>query len=331
MKALILYGPGDLRLEDVKEPEPPSGWALVKTEAVGICGTDKAFYKGTYPLFKKPLIPGHEVAGRVVSDGPLKGSRVVSEINFSCGKCEYCRRGLYTHCPYKKTLGIDFDGGFAEYFVAPLEALHRIDGLLDPVTATEVEPLAAVLNAFTQAPPKPTDNVAVIGTGNIALLTVHVLRWLGLEPVVVARSGSSKAHYFAEQGFRVLVDDEVFSYIREKTPEGLGFDVVVEASGSPEALDKAISLTRPRGVIHLKSTPGSQFKVGMTLAVVKELRIIGTRCGTFREFRRAIELLSKGVVKPAITKIFDGLDNAVKAFEASLRPEEFKVVVRNTS
>jgi len=144
MDALRLYGPRDLRLEDVPIPEPPRGWALVRTEAAGICGTDKAFYLGTYPLFKSPLVPGHEVVVRVV-EGPegLLGKRVVAEINFACGRCRLCRSGLYTHCPRKRTLGIDFDGGMAEYFVSPVEALHAAERL-DPVAGVAVEPLAAV-------------------------------------------------------------------------------------------------------------------------------------------------------------------------------------------
>jgi alcohol dehydrogenase len=327
VKALRLYKPYDLRLEDVDLPVLSEGWALVKTVAVGICGTDKAFYTGSYPLFKTPLVPGHEVVGVVVSKGPLEGVAVVSEINFSCGKCYYCRSGLYTHCPYKKTLGIDFDGGFAEFFTAPLQALHPVDGV-DPVEATEVEPLAAVLNAFEQHPPSPMAKVAVIGTGNLAYLATQVLIAMGLTPVVVVRRGSPKAVHFSRLGAEVVFEDEVESYIAKSTPEGLGFDVVFEASGSVEGLNTAISIARPRGVIHMKSTPGAIFKVDMTKAVVKELRIIGTRCGTFKEFEKAIEMLKQKIVKPLITSIFTGIESGAKAFEKSLERSEVKVVVK---
>ena len=212
MKALRLYKAFDLRFEEVEDPRPPEGWALIKTIAVGVCGTDKAFYTGSYPLFKSPLIPGHEVVGVVVSRGPLEGSIVVSEINFPCGKCYYCRMGLYTHCPYKKTLGIDFDGGFAEYFTAPIQALHNVDGI-DPVVATEVEPLAAVLNAFEQYPPTPMSKVAVIGTGNIAYLATQVLISMGLQPIVIARRGSPKVAHFKKLNVDVVYVDEVREYV----------------------------------------------------------------------------------------------------------------------
>jgi alcohol dehydrogenase len=123
------------------------------------------------------------------------------------------------------------------------------------------------------------------------------LKASGVEPVVVARRSSRKAKYFTSLGVRVVFEDELAEYTKSETPEGLGFDVVFETSGDPSALNTAITITRPRGVVHLKSTPGELFRVDMTRAVVKELRIIGTRCGGFREFKRAIELVKSGVVK----------------------------------
>jgi len=326
--AARLYEPRNLVVEDVEPPKPPAGWAVVRSVAVGICGTDKAFYTGTYPLFKTPLVPGHEVAG-IVEEGPeeLQGRLVVSEINFSCGKCYYCRSGLYTHCPYKKTLGIDFDGGLAECFVAPPWALHVVEGL-DPIVVTEVEPLAAVLNALEQHPLPPTARCAIIGSGNLALLTAQVLRLQGAEPLIVARPSSPKAVKLAGMGFTVASVDEAREAARRSTPEGLGFDVVFEVSGDPAALNLAVELARPRGVIHLKSTPGAPASVNTTLAVVKELRIVGTRCGSFREFERAIELLRRKLVAPIITSVVEGLPRAREAFEKSLSRNEFKVVVK---
>ena len=325
----MLYGPRDLRLEDVSIPRPLSGWCLIKTKAVGICGTDKAFYLGTYPLFKKPLIPGHEVVGEVV-EGPedLVGRRVIPEINFSCGRCYYCRLGLYTQCPYKKTLGLDLDGGMAEYFIAPVEALHLAEDL-DPIIGVEVEPLAAVLNMFEQYPPTPTMKVAVIGSGNLAILTVQVLKLLGIdEPVVIVRRGSVKQKYIKQLAVETICLDEIEDYVKKNTPEGQGFDMVIEATGSNKGLEIAVKITKPRGIIHMKSTPGGLAEFNQTLAVVKELRIIGTRCGTFKEFKRAIELLARGHVKPIITSTM-GLKQGELAFEKALEKEQVKVVIVN--
>jgi len=325
LKAAVLKGPLALSVEEVEDPSPPRGWVLVRSKAVGICGTDKAFYRGTYPLFKKPLIPGHEVSG-VVEEGPkdLVGERVVSEINFSCGRCVMCRSGLYTHCPYKKTLGIDFDGGMAEYFIAPVEALHSHN--LPHEVAFAAEPLAAVLNAVNMYPPRRGWSVAILGTGFIAFLAAQVFRLMGFDPVIVARSGSVKAGIFRSMGFNVVSADEALQLAR-KTWSGLGFDVVFEATGSNEGAKLAVQLARPRGVIHLKSTPGGEASLPQTLAVVKELHLVGSRCGTFREFREALRLLEEGLIKVEVTDEYP-LSEAKTAFERSVRRDAMKVLIK---
>jgi alcohol dehydrogenase len=317
LKAVLLYGDRRVVVGDVPAPKPPKGWALVRSELAGICGTDKAFYTGSYRLFKSPLVPGHEVVG-VVVEGPegLVGRRVVSEINFPCWSCSYCRAGMYTHCPSKKTLGIDFDGGMAEFFIAPVDALHEFR--LEPELGIFVEPLAAVLRALRLKPVKPGDRVAVLGSGNLALLATQVLKNAGVRVDLIARRGSLKAGYF-----KGLVDSIV--YIEEVGESE--YDVVFEASGNPEALDLAVKAVKPLGAIHLKSTPGSRASANMTWAVVKEVEVVGSRCGTFREFKEAISMLEKGLVKPRLDRVY-GLDDAVNAFEASLEARYFKVAVR---
>jgi len=317
MKAVQLYGPRKLEVVDIDAPEVKQEWALVKVELVGICGTDKAFYTGTYKLFKSPLVPGHEVVGKVVEGSKdLLGERVVSEINFPCWSCSYCRSGLYTHCPSKKTLGIDFDGGMAEYFVAPLNALHRFDD--SPEKGIFVEPLAAVLRALSLRPVKPGDRVAVLGTGAIAWLAVQVLKTLyGLDVDVVARRNSVKAQYFKSIANIVYIDEVKESY----------YDVVFEVSGDPNAIDIAVKIAKPCGIVHLKSTPGSLAQVNSTIAVVKELNIVCSRCGTFREFDHAIHILRKDMVKPILNHIYP-LYEAKKAFEESLTGRYFRIALK---
>jgi len=101
----------------------------------------------------------------------------------------------------------------------------------------------------------------------------------------------------------------------------------VEATGSNEGLATAVEIAKPRGIIHVKSTPGGLASFNLTLAVVKELRLIGTRCGTFREFARAVELIASGRVEPVITAVMD-LSRSVEAFEKALQRDQVKVVLR---
>lgn len=326
MKAVVLRGPRQLTVENVAEPKPPEGWALVEVHSVGICGTDKAFYTGSYPLLKKPLIPGHEVSGVVVK-GPreLEGVKVVSEINFACRQCRVCQSGLYTHCPRKATLGIDFDGGMAEYFIAPVWALHPHS--LPHEKAFAVEPLAAVIHMYRTLPPQPGDLVAVVGTGFIAYLSAQVARLLGANVVVVARPGSIKARKFMEAGFKVVSLEEAWKVAESESSLGLGFDMVVEATGSNAGLRLAVDLVKPRGVIHLKSTPGGLAEFPQTLAVVKEVQVVGTRCGDWRDFKLALSLLSSGKIDVVVSAVYS-LDNAVEAFEKSLEKDSFRVLLK---
>jgi len=193
--------------------------------------------------------------------------------------------------------------------------------------AFAAEPLAAVLNAFHQEPPREGWSVAVLGTGFLALLAAQVLRLRGFEPVIVARSGSRKAGVFRSMGFRVMSFEEALEAGRSETWSGLGFDMVFEATGSNEGVRLAVKLARPRGVVHLKSTPGGEASLPLTEAVVKELRLIGTRCGTFREFREALRLLGEGRVKPVVTAVYP-LEEAAEAFRRSLESDAFRVIVK---
>jgi alcohol dehydrogenase len=329
LKAAVLYGPRRVRVEDKPLPKPEQGWVLVRTRLVGICGTDKAFYTGRYRPPKLPLVPGHEVVGEVVAGADdLVGARVVSEINLITDWSHpVCRAGLYTHCPpnARRVLGIDFDGAMAEYFVSRREALHRVNGVSDE-QAIFVEPLAAVLRAFKINPLPPRSNVAVLGTGPLALLAAQVLRYYGASVVVVARPDSPKKKFFRELGLKVVDLGEAIE-IAKTLNEGLGFDAVVEATGSPEALNQAIGLVRPLGIVYLKSTHGQLAGFNQTLAVVKEVTLVGSRCGTSREFKEAIQLLAKGVIRVKITAQY-ALDDAREAFEASLERSHLKVAVR---
>ncbi|MFN3268392.1 MAG: alcohol dehydrogenase catalytic domain-containing protein [Zestosphaera sp.] len=332
MKALVLYSPGVLRLTEVPEPELSENRVLIKVERSGICGTDKAFYKGTYVPGKIPIILGHEVSGRVVDlgrnssiDKSLIGARVTTEINFYCGKCWYCRNGLPTHCPYRKTLGISVDGGFAEYVVSRLDLIHTVDDLT-PLQAALVEPLAAVVEMTELAPPQRNSNIAVIGIGTIGLLTLGLLSRL-YEPrflVAVARPDTPKRSIALEMGaHEVLSSEELAEVITRNTPEGAGFDYVVEASGTPEGLQEAIEIVRPRGVIAVKSTHGIPTKIDVTKLVVKEVNLVGSRCGPFK---KAIKLLREKVVQVdrLVTSEFP-LSKGVEAFEKSFDRKEIKV------
>lgn len=334
MKALVLHSPGDLRLEEVPDPEPGVNEVLIRVERTGICGTDKAFYKGTYRPGKIPIILGHEVAGRVVDVGPgvdrsLVGSRVTTEINFYCGKCWYCRNGMQTHCPYRKVLGITIDGGFAEYVISRVDLVHVVNELT-PLQAAFIEPLAAIVEMAELAPPPSGSNIAVIGIGPIGLLSTGLISQLYKPRLLVAVDKPDvpevKKKRALEMGAHMVISsDELGEVISRYTPEGEGFDYVVEASGSPEGLKRAVDIVRPRGIIAAKSTHGAPVEVDITKLIVREITLVGSRCGPFK---KAIKLLREGVIKVdnLVTSEFH-LGDGVKAFQKSFERGEIKVHV----
>lgn len=332
MKALVLQAPRVLRLLDVDDPVLKDDQVLIKVERAGICGTDKAFYKGTYTPRKLPIILGHEVSGRIVDigkstglDKSLIGRRATTEINLYCGRCWYCRNDLKTHCPYRETIGITIDGAFAEYLVTRHDLIHIVDDLT-PTQAAFVEPLASIIEMIELATPPRYGNIAVIGVGTIGLLSLGVISRL-FEPrmlVAVARPDSPKRDIALDMGaHEVVSSDEISDYVLKQTPEGAGFDYVVEASGTTEGLDIAVEIVRPRGVIAVKSTHGIPARVDITKLVVKEVRVIGSRCGPFD---KAIKLLRDGLipVERLVTSEFP-LTKGVEAFERSFDRREIKV------
>ena len=332
MLAAVLHGKYDLRVKEIPKPRLSSGYVMIKVELVGICGTDKAFYKGTYSPLKLPIILGHELVGKVVEVGrgvpkDLIGQRVVTEINIVCGKCWFCKEGLRTHCPYRKTIGISIDGGMAEYVAVPYENIHIVNDLT-PNMAIFVEPLAAVFRAFQIHPLPPGSSVAILGVGNLGLLTLQLVKSYGASLVIpIYRRESVKTKLARKLGADYVVTyDEALKLAKELTPEGQGFDAVVEVTGSPEGLDLALNLVRPRGIIYAKSTHGAPVSFNYTKAVVNEVEIVTSRCGPFPQ---AINALRKGIVKvdELITDIYN-LRDAVKAFEKALSKDSIKVALR---
>lgn len=329
MLATLIYGPYDAQIKEIPEPRPVRGWVKIKVEEVGICGTDKAIFKGDYKLRKYPIVPGHEIVGVIeeVGDGvhdKFLRKRVVTEINISCGNCWFCRHNLRTHCINRRVLGISINGGMAEYVITPLENIHIVENLEPPVAAF-VEPLAAVLRMMKIRPPISNSNIAVLGIGTIGLLSIQVLKYTAPKRLIaISRPKSPKAELAETLGAdQVLTFEEAINFSRNL--EASGFDYVIEATGSKEGLNMALKLVRPLGIIIVKSTHGLPAGFDLTSAVVKEVEIIGSRCGPFYE---AIKMLKRGLVnvEKLITAVLP-LRKADYALRLSLNRDQVKVHV----
>jgi threonine dehydrogenase-like Zn-dependent dehydrogenase len=317
------------RVAIVEKPLPRlrPGWALVRVRLAGICNTDIEILRG-YHNFQGTL--GHEFVGEVVRvasarDAKWVERRVVGEINLACAglgfrkPCEYCRRGIPTHCVRRRVLGIlGHDGAFAEYLALPVVNLDRVPASVSDEAAVFTEPLAAACEILEQVNIRAHREASVIGDGKLAQLIARVLRAAGVRVVMIGKH-ASKLRLARLAGVKTArVGSPRASHSNE-------FSLTVEATGSPSGLALAQRITVPRGTLVLKSTFHGAAKVETWPIVVKELTVLGSRCGPFP---RALELLGSGRVdpRPLISRVFP-LKDAAKAIRYAQQPGVMKVIL----
>ncbi|NTU71135.1 MAG: alcohol dehydrogenase catalytic domain-containing protein [Coriobacteriia bacterium] len=287
MKALWLQD-RELSVRDVDVPDATAaGEALVRVRLSGICGTDLELTRGYYPYTG---VLGHEFVGEVVEspDSEWLGARVVAEINDACGSCETCRAGRLTHCETRSVLGIvNRNGAHAEFVSVPLGCLHRVPATVSDDAAVFTEPLAAALEILEQVHIAPTDRVLLLGAGRLGQLVAQVIALTGARLQVVARHTIQRA-LLTKRGITAIAEDTVVER---------GYDVVVEATGSPDGLALARRAVRPRGTLVLKSTYAGEVTLDLSAFVVDEITVVGSRCGPFAP---ALRLLERGDVDPTV-------------------------------
>jgi len=315
-------------------PKLRATWALVRVRLAGICNTDVEILRG-YHNFQGT--PGHEFVGEVAEVAGVSaserqkwmGRRVCGEINVTCSGygfkpvCEFCKRGMKTHCLRRTVLGIvAHDGAFAEYLTLPLENLHVIPDSVSDEQAVFVEPLAAACEINEQIDVKKFKSAAVLGDGKLAQLIARVL--LTAIPRIVMYGKHGKKLALARRAGietkKVRGDDVDLKRVKES------YALVVEATGSPSGLTLAQQMTEPRGTLVLKTTFHGAAPVETWPIVVKEISLVGSRCGPFD---KAIALAGSGKVdlRPLITRTVP-LAGAPKAIAFAQRAGVMKVLLK---
>jgi threonine dehydrogenase-like Zn-dependent dehydrogenase len=291
----------------------------VRVELAAICNTDREILRGYRPDFSG--IMGHEFVGVVCEsdDASLVGRRVVGEINLSCGECLYCATGRPHHCARRATLGInDRDGSFADFLVLPSSLLHLVPDDLAPEQAVYTEPLAAALRVVEQVAFADNMPVAILGDGRLALMACQGLAHTTKAALTVFGRHPEKLVHFAPYATTVCTVDGAAA-----TADG--FEVVIEATGSPAALPLALRLVRSEGTLVMKSTYAGLSELDMSEVVVREIRIQGSRCGNFEP---ALALLRSAQLTLPPIELF-----APEDFEAAFASTAFKAGLdfRNTA
>lgn len=315
MKALIFDR--QLRLQDIPVPQPGPDEVLIKISKAGICNTDIEITRG-YMGFTGVL--GHEFIGYIQSpDSMLHGKRVTAEINFSCDTCELCTSGRGRHCSKRTVLGISGrDGVFAEYVAVPFKNVIFIPDSIPDHNAIFIEPLAAALQILEQVVIAPHDSVLVIGDGKLAQLISIVLLTTGCNLTVNCKHDSK---------IKILQKFGINTCKQQKFPPQ-SFDIVVEASGSPDAFFSGLTCVKPRGTFVLKSTYADDFSFNPASIVINEINIVGSRCGSFKN---AIDFLlsSRLDLSTLISGTFK-LESAETAFQYSQQKDVLKVIIDAT-
>jgi 2-desacetyl-2-hydroxyethyl bacteriochlorophyllide A dehydrogenase len=332
VKAAVLHGPRDLRLESTPAPAAAPGQVIVAMKLAGLCGTDYRIWSGDRPV-AYPRVMGHELVGRVAAVGRDvtrvgPGDRVVVEPNYSCGRCPLCLEGNRNLCFQRTAVGIDVDGGFAERVRVPERCCWPI-----PTGATDAdvllcEPLAVVVRAVDRGTPRPGEAVAVLGAGSLGLLALQVLRGRGVRVLVVTRTAKrlDLARSLGADGVHALADGPADVAARGFSGRE-GVDLVVETAGTPEAVGHALALVRPGGRIVLTGLPHEPSTVSFFSVVRREVTITGSMIYQ-QEFPEALRLLATGAVqtRPLVTHRFP-LDAIDDAFAAHRDPSSIKVAI----
>jgi len=332
MKAAILHGPRDLRVERLRDPRPEPGEVVVRMTAAGLCGTDYEIWSGARPV-AYPRIMGHELVGRVEATASdvtrvSPGDPVVVEPNYSCGHCPLCREGNRNLCLSRTTIGINADGGFAELVRVPARCCWRATAGAASDALLLAEPLAVVVRAVGRGEPKPGETAAIVGAGTLGLLALQVLRARGAKVMVTSRSRR-----------RFALASQLGADATHATPEGPladaarqfagreGVDLVVETAGTAEAVTHALELVRPGGRVVLTGLPHEPTSVSFFSVVRREITLTGSMIYQ-DEFPEALRLVESGAVQttPLITHRF-GLDRIGEAFAAHADPSSIKVAL----
>jgi threonine dehydrogenase-like Zn-dependent dehydrogenase len=328
MKVATWRGGALFTVDEVAEPRPGRGQALVAVQAAGICGTDVHATQGLFP-WTPPMVLGHEYTGVVRDVGPgvsprLVGRAVACEPSYGCGACPECAEGRVSQCPRCTRVG-----GFAERVVLPVRCLHALPRGLDPVTAAMTEPAACCLAGLEQFRMPADAIVLVIGGGIMGLLTMVLARRRGARRLLLSDPIAERRAMAKRLGASATIDptSEDLRKRVEAVTRGRGADVVCEAVGKPELVAEALTLVRPTGVLQLVGVnpKGSQLPLDLWDVHFREIKLHGA-FGRGGAFRRALALMPRLRVKPLVTARFP-LDRIEAAFAHAAAGRGVKTVI----
>jgi propanol-preferring alcohol dehydrogenase len=323
MRAAVLHEfKKPLALEDVPRPVIGESDLLIRLEACGICHSDLHLADGDWPqlarITKKPLILGHEIAGRVAKKGEdvrefQIGERVgVPWIHSTCGQCEFCREGNENLCARQQVTGVTVDGGFAEFVKAPASHSIRIPEVLSPA---EAAPLfcagVTVYRALRRAQISPGQRLAIFGIGGLGHVAVQIAGQLGAE-ITAVDIGEDKLELARSLGAASTLNAASTTVVKEIRSKG-GVHVALVTSAAKAAYDMAFSCLRPTGTLLVVGLPSEDLCFPAILMAGGEVRIQATAVGTRKDLREVLALAARGKIRSHVNTY--PLENSNEALE----------------
>jgi len=296
---------GDFELIERDIPEPGPEQVRIKVEACGVCHSDELVKEGFWPGLQYPRVPGHEIAGRLDALGMGVTAWKIGErvgLGWHGGHdfvCDSCRRGDFTMCVNRKVTGIDYDGGYGEYVIAPAEALAAIP---DQVPAEEAGPFmcagVTVFNALRNSGARPGDVVAVQGIGGLGHLGVQYARKMGFETVALGRGGD-KEPLAKKLGAHHYIDSAAVDTVAELQKLG-GARVILATAPNGKAMSDVVAGLGIDGNLLIPAAPNDPLIVGVFPLLLGRRRISGWYSGTARDSQDTLEFSALSDVHPMI-------------------------------
>lgn len=346
MRAAVFHNSKDIRIEQVEDPQVSSGQIKIKVEWAGICGSDLHIYlhglsMEAHPLTgqKPPLTLGHEFSGKIVEVGENVighhiGERVAIEPLIYCGECYACKRGYYNQCNKVGFVGINRDGGFAEYVNVDANMVHTIPDDVSFEEGALVEPTAVSLYAVRESRLKAGDSVAIFGAGPIGLLTLLCAKAAGATQIIVIDLSIERLNKAKELGATTVIEgnrDDIVATIHQLTNGGVS--VAYECAGVQPTMTNAISSVKQGGQVMAIANFAKPVSINMGLLMFNGSDIT-SRLAYRHIFPEVIEMIATGRldVKQVITKKIDLDDIVQEGFNELINDiKQAKILVRTSN
>lgn len=338
MKTIVQTGPRSVETQERERPSIESDEVLVNVHTAGLCGSDAHAYKydGGYEWIPIPRIMGHEYSGEIVAVGDnvddfVEGDKVVEEPIHDCGRCFQCKNSQENVCQNFSITGLHRDGAYAEYVTVAPEHLHAVPDGVSLEHAAITEPTSIATRAvFEQSVAAPGDHVLVEGPGPIGTLIAAVVDSLGANVVVsgLEQDAAYRLPLLNDLGIETVnIAAENLDDRPDEMTDGIGFDVVFDATGHHSGAGIALEQVRKGGQIVVVGIPNEQSEIPLTAGVRGEIDINTSYGSTWTNFEQALRLMERGEI--AVDTILDtsfSVDKPGQAFEVFFNSETCKPV-----